>query len=283
MDEPEKLIGVFVLTMESEMQIGSTLLFLDYYLQRKIGKGYRLYVIDNSSRDRTVKIARKCGVTVSSFKEDIEWSEVIKSTLTIAKESGYRTLVLLDLTGGNREDDAISLISRSIKEDERFASAYIRPSQNVGSIGCWAIDRGLLSVMGNELEVDIEQKLVNLASKEDLELLSIEEKISLNSKRKRRRMFRLFRRSPLETLSIIMRYHPLKFYGSIGMMMLLTAIGTGFYTIDFIYKNGELNYFPAFTTVALVMIGGFFMVAGLILNALNTLVEKLEAMKKWVE
>jgi hypothetical protein len=31
------------------------------------------------------------------------------------------------------------------------------------------------------------------------------------------------------------------------------------------------------------MIGGFFMVAGLMLNALNVLVERLEAMKKWVE
>jgi hypothetical protein len=30
------------------------------------------------------------------------------------------------------------------------------------------------------------------------------------------------------------------------------------------------------------MIGGFFMVAGLMLNALNIIIEKLEAMKSWL-
>jgi hypothetical protein len=116
-----------------------------------------------------------------------------------------------------------------------------------------------------------------------LEVLAINERISLNSKKKRRNMISLFKRSPLETMSVIVRYHPLTFYGIVGMSILLLAIGSGFYTVDFFYKYGHLSYFPAFLTVALVMIGGFFMVAGLMLNSLNVLVERLEAMKKWTK
>ena len=82
---------------------------------------------------------------------------------------------------------------------------------------------------------------------------------------------------------MIVKYHPLTFYGFVGMGILLTAMGSGFYTVDYFYEHGHLSYFPAFVTVALVMIGGFFMVAGLMLNSLIVLVERLEAMKKWAK
>ena len=83
----------------------------------------------------------------------------------------------------------------------------------------------------DDIEFDIEKKLIELASKQDLEILAVSERIMLNSKKKRRNMFSLFRRSPLETLSVIVKYHPLTFYGFVGMGILLTAMGSGFYTV----------------------------------------------------
>jgi hypothetical protein len=276
-------INVIILAMDSEMTIGSIVLFIKYYLEKQVKIDPIITVIDNHSGDRTSEIARKNGASVVVLDDREEWRKIVKRALHLGRKSNSQTLVILDLTGGNDADDAISLISRSIKEDERFASAYIRPMKGNGAVGCWAIDKGLLGRIDGDVEMDVEKKLVELASNEQLEVFAINEKITLTSKRKRRKMFNLFKRSPLQTLAYIMKYHPLTFYGAVGMGILLTAIGSGFYTIDYFYKHNELNYFPAFLTVALVMIGGFFMVAGLMLNALNVLVERLEAMKKWVE
>jgi len=283
MKDERKDLTVIILAMEAEMTIGSIVLFIKYYLERQVKTESNIIVIDNSSRDRTPYVARKTGASVVRSKEHEEWSKVVKSALDIGRNCESQTIVILDLTGGNDADDAISLISRSLKEEERFASGYIRPMKGHGSVGCWAIDKGLLGKMGSEMELDVEKKLLELASREDLEIYAINEQITLTSKKKRRKMFSLFRRSPLDTISYFVKYHPLTFYGGVGMGILLSAIGSGFYTIDYFYKHNELNYFPAFVTVAMVMIGGFFMVAGLMLNALNVLVDRLEAMKKWVE
>ena len=65
------------------------------------------------------------------------------------------------------------------------------------------------------------------------------------------------------------------------MIVLLFSLGSGFYTVDYFYKNQSLYYPTTFVTVILVMIAGFLLVAGLMLNALNMLVEKVRASKKW--
>jgi len=283
MDGKRKRLMLIILTMESEMLIGSTVLFLKYYLYKRARIGFDLIVIDNCSKDRTLITAQKAGAEVLCLNERYEWREVVRTALDIGKESLARTIVILDLTGGNDAEDAISLISRSLKEDERFASGYIAPIKGPGSIGCWALDRGMLDIVDGGIEFDVEKKLMELATDEDMEILAVNERFLLNRKRQKREYFAMFRRSPLHALSALVRYHPLTFYGSIGLVMLLFALGSGFYTIDYFYAEGELNYFPAFTTVALVMIGGFFMVAGLMLNALNVLAERIEAMKKWLE
>ncbi|MBN1389870.1 MAG: hypothetical protein JXA22_04415 [Candidatus Thermoplasmatota archaeon] len=283
MKTDRKEITVIILSMDSEMVIGSVVAYLKFYLEEKVGTLPRITVIDNGSKDRTRKVALMAGVNVVNGKERVMWSDVVMKALDLGKKSNSHTIVILDLTGGNDVEDAVSLISKSIEEGERFASGYIRPLKGQGSIGCWAIDKDLIGMVGGEKKLDVENKLTELASKQDLEVLSIRERIPLSSKRKRQNLFSIFKRSPLKTMSIIMKYHPLTFYGSVGMLILMVAIAAGFYTVEYFYDHGELSYFPAFTTVALVMIGGFFMVAGLMLNSLNVLVDQLEAMKKWVK
>ena len=133
MDGKRKRLMLIILTMESEMLIGSTVLFLKYYLYKRARIGFDLIVIDNCSKDRTLITAQKAGAEVLCLNERYEWREVVRTALDIGKESLARTIVILDLTGGNDAEDAISLISRSLKEDERFASGYIAPTK--GPVG----------------------------------------------------------------------------------------------------------------------------------------------------
>ncbi|MCU0799741.1 MAG: hypothetical protein MUC62_08745 [Candidatus Thermoplasmatota archaeon] len=280
---PEKSsIMVVILSKDSEVQIVSTLQLLRFYLATKVGIDPKLTVIDNCSGDRTIELVRSLRIRILEHLDPEPWSAIVKEALTLGKEEGVRTLVILDLKGGNDAEDAISLISRSIKEEDLFASAYILPVSNTRGIGCWALDRGLLTKMDGDFGYDVEKKMMDLSSRGELEVENVSERFRLNSKKVRRNFIRSFWKYPTKTITYFFRSHPLTVFGGLGLFVLLVATGTGIYTIDYFYQYNTLNYFPAILTMALIMIGGFFMVAGLMLNALNVLVERVEAIKKWV-
>jgi glycosyltransferase involved in cell wall biosynthesis len=276
-------IKVILIAQDYEMKIASDILLLTYYMEKELGIEPWIVVFDNGSTDRTTSIAKKLGIKVLRSNQRRIKKDIVEEVMETGIRNNINTLIILDVQGGNTADDAISLMARSIAEGQRFASAYIRPEKNMTGIGCWAIDKGILIKIGKGEEMDIQKRILELASKQDLELWAISEEVSLQSKKNRRKLIRLFKRSPLEVLSGLVRYHPLSVYGFIGLLLLSLAILSGFYTVDYFYRNNELNYFPAFTTMALTMIGGFFMMAGLFLNTLNVLVERLEAMAKWNE
>jgi hypothetical protein len=73
----------------------------------------------------------------------------------------------------------------------------------------------------------------------------------------------------------------MKFYGSLGLISVMGAMATGFYTVDYFYRNQNLYYPTAFGAALLIMIGGFLLVAGLMLNAMNVVEDRVRAMKKW--
>ena len=281
MDEKVSNIAVFLITQDSEMRLASDVLLLRYYLANEVKIKPNIVIFDNGSKDRTHELARELKLEVFRSKRKRIKQELVKKLLRVGGDRDFGTLIILDLQSGNTADDAISLISRSLMEKSRFASAYIRPIRGRSGIGCWAIDRGILKQMGSDPETDIKEKILELASKEDLELWAVSEEVSFQSKKTRRNLFELFKRSPIEVLSGLIRYHPLLFYGISGLLVLSLAILSGFYTVDYFYKHNQLNYFPAFITMALIMIGGFLMVAGLILNAWNVLIERLNAVSKW--
>lgn len=276
-------IKVIIISHNYEMKLASDVLLLRFFLQNEVKTKPDIVLVDNGSTDRTREIARDLKVEIYKAKDRKTKMEIVKKTMRIGEDRRIDTLVILDVQGGNSADDAISLISRSVMEGPRFASAYIKPVKETEGIGCWAMDRGILDKMGKGSGDDIQQKMLELATKEDLELWAISEKVSFQSKKTRRNFFQLFKGSPINAMKGLVRYHPLTFYSVVGLVILSVAILSGFYTVDYFYKNGSLNYFPAFTTVTLIMIGGFMMVAGLILNAFNVLVERLEAMSKWKE
>ena len=276
-------IRVLLIVQDYEMKLASDILLLRYFFQKELNGFADVVIVDNGSTDRTHEIARNLKVEVFRTREKRTKQEIVKKALRIGEAKDISTLLILDVQGGNTADDAISLIARSIEEGSRFASAYIRPEKERAGIGCWAIDKGILDKIGEGPGSDIQKKMIELASKDDLELWAISEEVSFTSKKTRKKFFKLFKGSPLDALTGLIRYHPLTFYGGVGLIILSLAIVSGFYTVDYFYEHKDLNYFPAFTTMALIMIGGFFMVAGLILNTYNVLVERIEAMSKWNE
>ncbi len=283
MSREKPRIKVILIAQDYEMRIASDILLLTYYMDKELGIEPWITIFDNGSKDRTSIIARKLGATLIRSNERRIKKDIVEEVMATGIKNNINTLIIIDVQGGNTADDAISLMARSIAEGVRFASAYIRPEKGMSGIGCWAIDKGILVKIGRGEELDIQKRILELASKQDLELWAISEEISLQSKKNRRKLFQLFKRSPGEVMTGLIKYHPLSVYGLTGLILLCLALFSGFYTVDYFYSHNELNYFPAFITMALAMIGGFFMVAGLFLNTLNILAERLEAMAKWNE
>lgn len=274
-----KSLTIAVLSRQREITIASTVLLLRTLAQ----KGFRteIVVIDNGSTDRTVKLASRAGAKVISYPHRVDRGEVIGKALDIGKRSNTDLFLILDVMGGNTADDALHLLDTVKDKGDDFASAYIIPDKGEDTVGCWAVDRKLInkiSITGN-----LEDALFEMMKKNRLDYQKIKGKISAPSKRKKRVVKWLPSMGPMELLSHIRMTHPLKFYGGIGMLILLSSLITGFYTIGYFYTENQLDYISAFLTVMLVMVGGFFLTAGLMLNSLRILFERLEATVKWMK
>jgi hypothetical protein len=161
---------------------------------------------------------------------------------------------------------------------ERFDSGWIVPLRGSKTIGCLALNKKSLSHLykhGRDVHAYLQQKLrtpelVKTKYQEDVRGIT-----KLKAKSEKRF------RNGLEMLRHFRRRHSLKFYGGLGLIVVAFAITSGFYTVDYFYKHHNLYYPSAFLTVGLTMIGGFLMVAGLILNAMNVMVGKINSVKRW--
>ncbi len=273
-----KSLTIVVLSRQREITIASTILLL-----RSVTHEYLktdIVVIDNGSTDRTVKLAARSGARVISYPHRIERGEVIGKALDIGKRVNTDLFLILDVMGGNTADDALQLLDTVKEKGDDFASAYIVPGKGEDTVGCWAVDRKLIkriSATGN-----LEDALFEMMKRNKLDYQKIKGKISTPPKRKKRVMKWLPSMGPMELLRHVRRKHPLKFYGGIGMLILLSSLTTGFYSIGYFYTEQQLEYISAFLTVMLVMVGGFFLTAGLMLNSLRVLYERLEATVKWM-
>ncbi len=273
-----KSLTIAVLSRQREITIASTVLLLrsgthgDFITD--------VVVIDNGSTDRTVKLASRSGARVISYPHRVDRGEVIGNALDIGKSADTDLFLILDVMGGNTADDALQLLETVKEKGDDFASAYMVPDKGEDTVGCWAVDRKLIrriSTTGT-----LEDALFDIMKRNKLDYQKIKGRISMPSKRKKKSFKWWPSMRPMELLVHVRRTHPLKFYGGIGMLILLSSIVTGFYTIEYFYRNLQLDYVSAFLTVMLVMVGGFFLTAGLMLNSLRILFERLEATVRWM-
>ena len=266
---------MIILARDREVSIGSTI----YKVQNGIDSvSVAIVVFDNGSRDDTSIIASMAGARVVRYKYHHERSMIFKRAIEEASKVESRITVLLDTLGENTAEDAVSLANAALKKGKKFAYGYVEPDKGENTIGCLALDRNNILKL-REKEEDIELILLEIAHSQDLRQTRFTESIDLVTKRKKEE--KKEKKSFFEMFRVIRRQHPLKFYGALGVLTLIGALFFGFYTVDYFYRNQHLNYFPAFATVFLVMVSGFLMVAGLMLNALNLMVERIRALKKW--
>ena len=282
MDDRGKRILTVLIGKDVENSIASTVFLIGHGIMQQAHQPPKIIMIDNGSTDRTSKLASRAGAKVLRYSTRKEPEVVNRKAIDIGLEGEFDVLVILNLMGGNTAEDAISAVGQAVRQGARFASAYIAPELPGQEMGCLALDRKTLERLSGSGGGNLEEMLVSMASSSELQLRTIRERVEVHTKRRRSPMFSIKGNRPRKLFRKWRREHPLKFYGGIGMFLLLFSLVTGFYTVDFFYKHQHLSYFPAFATVVLVMVGGFFMVAGLMLNALNVLVEKLESAVRWV-
>jgi glycosyltransferase involved in cell wall biosynthesis len=271
-------VGIFILARDVEITIASTIFKIKHYLKENVGGDIRFFLIDNGSSDETADLARRAGAKVIRYDTRQRRSVVIRKALQQAVDRPFDIYVMLDLAGGNSADDAVSLLQAALRTGSNFASGYVIPYKGSDTIGCLAMDRDNLKLLYDRGE-SVTDFLIDLARSGDLKTHTLSEAAKEYTKRKK--TIRRRRTSFVRWFGEITREHPLKFYGVSGMLVLLLSLVSGFFTVDYLYKHQRLFYPTGFTTAALVMIAGFLLMAGLMMNALNVLVERVRASKRW--
>jgi len=275
---PLKSIGVIILERGKESSIASTIYKLRIGIDEDLGIRSGIYVIDNGSYDETAYVANMAGAGMIRYKQRKDREVVINKAVGLAVEKGHELTVILDRMGGLYAEDALALINAAVEKGKEFATAYVVPTKGEKTIGCLAVDRNQLLKLKDRGE-EVSSYLLSLSGKEKLKKVTFRENVSFVTKKKQKN--NNGKKPILIRLRDFRRNHPLKFYGSLGLMVLLNAIGFGMYTIDHFYHHRNLYYPTSFATVFLVMVAGFLLVSGLMLNALTVMLEKVKATKKW--
>lgn len=278
MKVPLKSICVIILERNKEISIASTIYKLRIGIDDELNRRSDIYVIDNGSTDDTAYVANKAGAGVIKYQKRRDREIIISKGVTLGVEKGHELTVILDRMGGNNAEDVLSLINAAVEQGREFASGYVVPFSGEDTIGCLALDRNQLKKLGSRGE-EVSSYLLDLGRRENLREVVFNEDVMEISKKKEKKRGK--RRSFRTRIVNFRRNHPLKFYGSMGLLVLMFALGFGFYTVDYFYTHQHLYYPTAFSTVLFIMIAGFLLVAGLMLNALNVLVEKIRTTRKW--
>jgi len=237
----------------------------------------RIVFIDNGSTDDSSSVALRTGAEVKKYSKVQDLDVLMGKALGDAIGSDRDINIFLDLSGENDADDAISLVRAAIIQGPNFAGGWINPRNENGKIGCLALDRKNLEIM-NVSKTDLDAFIERMLSSNDYRKNMYKEIVKKRSKMKERGRQSF---NPHAIMRNLRRNHPLKFYGGLGLLSVIGAMATGFYTVDYFYKNQNLYYPTAFGAALLIMIGGFLLVAGLMLNAMNVVEERVRAMKKW--
>jgi glycosyltransferase involved in cell wall biosynthesis len=272
-------VGIIILERGKEVSIASTIFKLKYGIDENLDARTEIVVIDNGSEDETASLARMAGARVVRFKQRVGREKVIQKAVEVGIEKKHAITVFLDRMGGNYAEDAISLVSAALESGKDFASGYVVPTKGEDTIGCLALDHAQLKKLSERGE-EVSSFLLEMARKQNLNKVVFNESVEVVSKKKKGEK-NGNGGSFWQKFTELRRGHPLKFYGGLGILTLLASLGSGFYTVDYFYKHQNLYYPTAFATALMVMIAGFLLVAGLMLNALTVMVNRIKSVKKW--
>jgi len=269
-------ISIFIIAHDREKTIGSTILIL----KKELDIEPKIFVVDNGSTDRTSEISTRLGATLIRYRVHQKRDIVIRKAIERGYEQDSDIVFFLDIAGGNTPDDVISLYFKGKRLKRKVALGYIQPYKGTDTIGCFAMDK---KMMMNVLERrgDIVEIIRDMESSSEFDKHKIYDTMEIKGKKRKITNSSLSKRIKKKA-KYFRRNHPLQFYGLMGSLFFLGSMLSTYYTVDYFYKNQHLAYLPAFITVVLVMISGFFFITGLMINAFNTLIERLERLNDWI-
>ncbi len=273
-------LSVIIMADNDALIIGSTILKINLDLEKKLQNKISIVVIDNASADETWSIAQKAGATVFRYSRKQTKSVLMKKGIEYCIKNGRKINLFLDLEGGNDANDVISLADAALEKGEKFAIGFLLPAKKTDALGCIALDPNMLMQLSKKGEY-IHDFIYDLFRSNKFEITNIQQEIAKPTKMKFKIKSR--GRKMREIFINLRRQHPLKFYGGLGVAVFTTGLASGFYTVDYFYKNQNLYYPTAFLSASLILISGFLMVEGLMLNALTVLVERIKAARRWQE
>lgn len=277
MGDPQVHVLVILLGRDREVSIGSTILKIRDKLENGFLIPTEVILIDNGSLDETPLIASMSGARVFKYPSRVDRNRIIKKGVSVGVDKNKDVTIILDLMGENSAEDVISLVKAALNKETEFASGYVLPESGIDTIGCLALDKVNLNLLAKK-EDNIQEFLLNMARSRSMDSTMFTEQIEVFSKKKKQKK-RKFR--PGRWFKNFRRQHPLKFYGILGIITLISSLVFGFMSVDHFYKHQNVNYLYAVITVVLVMTSGFLLVAGMMLNALNMMVERVRSNKKW--
>lgn len=282
-----------------ELTIGSIVLCAKKHVDKVL-------VIDDGSRDRTGKLAELAGATVIRHDRNMGKGAALKTAFEYAIGTKVDILVCLDADGQHDPDDIPKLLQPLLlkRADVVLGSRFIEEGNksNVPKgrrVGQKVLD--IVTTAGTKLKVTDTQSGFRAYARRTFDKFSFKERgICTESEMlidaiengmkvlevpiscqynipnpSKEGQYRHGMRVFNFALRSIRERHPLLFFGGGGFIALLVGLAFGLYTIDYYLQYRFVPFGPALITIALTLAGMFSIFAGLMLNAMYAMIQRI--------
>jgi glycosyltransferase involved in cell wall biosynthesis len=269
----------------------------------KAGYPFEVLVIDDGSKDRTGELSKKAGAILVSNPYNYGLAETFRTGIKKALEMDADIIVNIDADGQYKVEEIPKLLSPIIKDeaDLVLGSRFLGTIEEMPIIKRWgniAFSRSISQI--TKLKISDGQTGFRAFTKELAEGVEIKSKHTYTQEmiiRAVRERFRVVEipiyfakrasgssrliSNPFEyaikswtTIFRVYRdYEPLKFYGSIGMILILMSLMLGVYVLGVFLTQGFLGTYQKIPTILLTVL---LFVSGLQILLFGFLADKID-------
>ncbi|HWQ12878.1 MAG TPA: glycosyltransferase [Roseiflexaceae bacterium] len=275
-----------------ERFIGSLVLATRSYVSQVI-------VVDDGSSDRTAEIAERAGAIVIRHSANQGKAAAVNSGFSFARQQQYAAVVMLDGDGQHRPDDIPALLEpvllgeADIVVGSRFLGvrSAIPSYRKVGQHGLTLVTnlasgvsvsdsqsgyrafstRALAALSFGQEGFTIESEMQFLAHQHGLRIAEVPVTMIYAERAKRNPV-----RHGMQVLRGILRLvgqkRPLFFFGTTGLLCMLTGLALGVYMLDIYLATRQLAVGYGLITVLLCVVGMLQLFIGVVLHSVRNMI-----------